>query len=250
MKKDKFNLLFESFMDKLSDEEIFGNDIHNAVLKIYKLNYNTNEFDNLIQEFDNFKFLEPDANRSDILNDLLMEPGDWDDNFEICKIMVFDKKTNKLLFEGITLLGTDSNDVIDLLSYNENPRGTFEGVTEESTEITEDSDKFDETYTNETIEYKDHIIHIESFDDQGDIVFIWNIDNGKLSDEKYYSTKELAINKAKAEIDFLVDGVKTEIKGEPVCPYCKRKVAKAGAFFYSCLNHGKIKADVVEYERF
>lgn len=161
--------------------------------------------------------------------------------------MVFEKKSNKLLFDCITQYGNDSNEIIDLISYNENPRGTFEGVSE--TLYEEDSDSFDDTYTNERIEYRNHIINIETFDDQGDIVYMWNVDNGKLSDSKYYDKKEYAIAKAKSKIDFLIDGVKTEIKEDPVCPFCKHKVTKSGIFFYDCLKHGKIKSDKIEFER-
>jgi hypothetical protein len=206
MKNNKFNILFESYMNELSDKEIFGSDIHNAILKVFKLNTNTNEFDDLIQEIDNFKYLEPNNIKTEELQDLLMEPGNWDDNFEVCKIMVFDKKTNKLLFEGITLLGTDSNDIIDLISANDNPRGTFEGVTEESAEITEDSDKFDESIIEDNTIYNGFKINIESFDDQGDTVFMWRFNANKrtYSDDKYYNTLDDALNTAKLTIDNLL----------------------------------------------
>lgn len=251
MKKTKFDLLFENIMAEVkpTDAEIFGNDICIATLKVYKLT--DKGFTNLIYEIDNFKFLNPDKTRSEAIADLEVIPSNVDINFELCKIMVFEKKSNELKFECITFLGDDSNEIIDLISYNENPRGTFEGYNPQNIEdlYEEDSDSFDKTYKDETIEYKDHFINIESFDDQGDIVYMWNVDNGKLSDLKYYDKKEHAIAKAKSEIDFLIDGVKPEIKGDPICPFCKHKVTKSGIFFYDCLNHGKIKSDKIEFER-
>jgi hypothetical protein len=134
------------------------------------------------------------------------------------------------------------SEIIDLISYNENSRGTFEGVSE--TLYEEDSDSFDETYKAETIEYRDHFINIETFDDQGDIVYVWSItskkDNNTFSDEKYYNSIKSALDNAKAEIDFKIDGIKPIIASEPKCPYCGRKVNRDGLFYYSCIEHGKI----------
>ena len=129
MKKTKFDLLFEDIMNTITDKEQFGSDIHNSILKIYKKN--SKGFSDLIQEIDNFKFLEPSKERQDEINELTIEEEnllDVDADQEVCKIVVFDKETNKALFEVITLLGADSNDIIDMISYIENPRGTFQGV--------------------------------------------------------------------------------------------------------------------------
>jgi DNA-directed RNA polymerase subunit RPC12/RpoP len=159
--------------------------------------------------------------------------------------MVFEKDTNELLFDCIAVDGTDTNEIIDVLSYNENPRGTFEGVYEE------DSDSFDDTFNNEQTNYRDYLISLESFDDQGDIVYMWNISlpdgTNTDTDEKYYNTKEEALNIAKAKIDYLIDGITPEIKPEPKCPYCGRKIAKAGIFYYSCLNCGKIHKNQIKF---
>jgi hypothetical protein len=37
MKKTKFDLLFEEIMASVSDKELYGTDIHNAILKIYRM---------------------------------------------------------------------------------------------------------------------------------------------------------------------------------------------------------------------
>lgn len=125
--KRNFDILFEDIMNNISDKELYGNDIHNSIVKIYKFNTSTNTFDNLLVEIDNFKFLEPNSERLNIIEDLTMDLEDADSNFDICKIEIFDKETNKLLFDGITFYGNDSNEIIDLLSYTENPRGVFQG---------------------------------------------------------------------------------------------------------------------------
>ena len=127
MKKSKFDLLFEDIMNNFSDKEVFGTDIHNSILKVYK--YNSNGFSDLIYEIDNFKFLEPSKEKLNEIEDLIFDDDSYADEIqETCKIVVFDKETNKALFEVITLLGTDSNDIIDMISYKENPRGIFQGV--------------------------------------------------------------------------------------------------------------------------
>lgn len=276
MKKQNFDILFESIMSKLSDKELFGSDVYNTTLKIYKFNKSTNTFDNLLTEIDNFKYLVPNVNRTEIINDLTLELSDADPNFDICKIEIYDKESNDLLFDCITFYGTDSNDIIDLLSYNKNPRGTFEGSPElynetiddnaiktfsvdnfkikiyetngeyyykvfladkelitsnnedggifykindayinaknwindynETDTIAEDSDKFDETYNQNAIAYKGFKINIDSFDDQGDIVFMWAVyTNGHTyEDEKYYNSVETAITTAQNTIDELL----------------------------------------------
>jgi hypothetical protein len=242
MKKTKFDLLFENIMSSIqaTDAEVFGNDIYLSTLKVFKLT--DKGFTNLIYEIDNFEFLEPDSVRGETIADLKVDEENVDIDFELCKIMVFEKKSNELKFECITFLGDDSNEIIDLISYNENPRGNFEGVSE--TLYEEDSDSFDETYKAETIEYRDHFINIETFDDQGDIVYVWSItskkDNNTFSDEKYYNSIKSALDNAKAEIDFKIDGIKPIIASEPKCPYCGRKVNRDGLFYYSCIEHGKI----------
>ena len=37
MKKTKFDLLFEEIMNNVSDKELYGTDIHNTILKIYRM---------------------------------------------------------------------------------------------------------------------------------------------------------------------------------------------------------------------
>ena len=275
-KNNKFDILFESIMNNISDKELYGSDIYNTILKIYKFNKSTNTFDNLLTEIDNFKYLVPDVNRTEIINDLKLELSDADPNFDICKIEIYDKESNDLLFDCITFYGTDSNDIIDLLSYTETPRGTFEGSPElynetiddnaiktfsvdnfkikiyetdgeyyykvfladkeliasnnedggifykindayinaknwindynETDTIAEDSDKFDETYNQNAIAYKGFKINIDSFDDQGDIVFMWAVHtNGHTyEDGKYYNSVETAITTAQNTIDELL----------------------------------------------
>ena len=113
MKKTKFDLLFEDIMSNLaSDKDLYGNDVYNSILRVYKLN--SKGFEDLIQEIDNFKFIEPTQERQTEIEDLTIEDvSDVDDNFEVCKIVVFEKETNKILFEAITMFGTDSNDILN-----------------------------------------------------------------------------------------------------------------------------------------
>lgn len=116
--KTKFDLLFEEIMSDFSDKDIFGTDVHKSILKIYKLN--NKGFEDLIQEITNFNFLEPNAERTEIIKDLTVES--YDNDFNVCKIMVFEKETNKILFDVITYCGNNMNEIIDLISYVENPR--------------------------------------------------------------------------------------------------------------------------------
>ena len=37
MEKTKFDLLFEEIMASVSDNELYGTDIHNTILKIYRM---------------------------------------------------------------------------------------------------------------------------------------------------------------------------------------------------------------------
>ena len=281
MKKQNFDILFESIMSKLSDKELFGSDVYNTTLKIYKFNKSTNTFDNLLTEIDNFKYLVPDTTRTEIIDDLTLDLNDYDADFEVCKIEIYDKESNNLLFDCITFYGTDSNDIIDLLSYNKNPRGISEGLPElynetiddnaiktfsvdnfkikiyetdgeyyykvfladkeliasnnedggifykindayinaknwindynETDTIAEDSDKFDETYNQNAIAYNGYKIIINSFDDQGDTVYTWSInnlenDNGAIiNDDSYYSTANEALKFAKINVNNLIN---------------------------------------------
>ena len=247
MKKTKFDLLFEDIMSNLaSDKDLYGNDVYNSILRVYKLN--SKGFEDLLQEIDNFKFIEPTQERQTEIEDLTIEPpSDIDDNFEVCKIVVFEKETNKILFEAITMFGTDSNDIIDLISYNENPRGIFTGVEESI--VQEDSDKFDETFNADNTIYNGFKINIESFDDQGDIVYMWSFNNHKrtYSDDKYYKSAIEAITIAQKQIDELLErGV---ISAEPIakCPQCDKELDHY-AIYYDCPEHGRIQKNEIKWE--
>lgn len=37
MKKTKFDLLFENIISQISDKELYGSDVHNSILKIYRM---------------------------------------------------------------------------------------------------------------------------------------------------------------------------------------------------------------------
>lgn len=299
-KNNKFDILFESIMNNISNKELYGSDVYNTILKIYKFNKATNTFDNLLTEIDNFKYLVPDVNRTEIINDLKLELSDVDPNFDICKIEIYDKESNDLLFDCITFYGTDSNDIIDLLSYTENPRGISTGVPElynetiddnaiktfsvnnfkikiyetdgeyyykvfladkeliasnnedygifyeindayinaknwindytETHTIAEDSDKFDETYNQNTIAYNGYKIIINSFDDQGDTVYTWSInnlenDNGAIiNDDSYYSTANEALKFAKINVNNLIN------KQAPVYKPKNKPIANLAAY--------------------
>ena len=116
MQKTKFDLLFEEIMNNFSDKEIFGTDVHNSILKVYK--WKNNDFSDVILEISNFKFLEPSAERLEIIDDLKIEEiSNIDEEDAICKIIVFDKETNKILFDVITYEGNAANEIIDTISY-------------------------------------------------------------------------------------------------------------------------------------
>jgi hypothetical protein len=229
-----------------SDKDLYGNDVYNSILRVYKLN--SKGFEDLLQEIDNFKFIEPTHERQTEIEDLTIEnPSDIDDNFEVCKIVVFEKETNKILFETITMFGADSNDIIDLISYNENPRGIFTGVEESI--VQEDSDKFDETFNADNTIYNGFKINIESFDDQGDIVYMWRFNNHKrtYSDDKYYKSAIEAITIAQKQIDKLLErGV---ISAEPIakCPQCDKELDHY-AIYYDCPEHGRIQKNEIKWE--
>lgn len=57
----------------------------------------------------------------DFKNDVLDQLG-----MEYAKVIVIDKDTTKTLFEEIVPVGTDLEELIELLSYTENPLGKFE----------------------------------------------------------------------------------------------------------------------------
>lgn len=66
------------------------------------------------------------------------------------------------------------------------------------------------------------------------------------SDQKYYDTAEKAIQIAKIKIDNMIDGTNKDFVESPKCPYCGRKVNKAGCFYYSCINCGKIHKNYIK----
>lgn len=127
MKFKKFDLLYEDIMTDLNTPEQEMSDVYTSILKICKFNPLTNEFDdkNKTLEIYNFKFHEPDAVRSEQLTDLTFNEGEFSEDDDIGKIIVTDKNTDKTLYEGIAYLGKDMDEIIDLLSYTDNPRSTF-----------------------------------------------------------------------------------------------------------------------------
>lgn len=57
----------------------------------------------------------------DFKHDVLDQLG-----MEYAKVIVIDKDTTETLFEEIVPVGTDLEELIELLSYTENPFGKFE----------------------------------------------------------------------------------------------------------------------------
>lgn len=84
----------------------------------------------------------------------------------------------------------------------------------------EDSDKYENSFETFTDKIDEYLIDINSFDDQGDIVYQWGIksnnDSGYLAyDEQYYNSKEEALNVAKIVLNQIKNGETIEIPKKP-----------------------------------
>lgn len=84
----------------------------------------------------------------------------------------------------------------------------------------EDSDKYEETFTNSTDIIDGYIIDINTFDDQGDIVYQWGIKTNKDSgyiayDEQYYNSKEEALKVAKIVLNQILQDKDIQIPKKP-----------------------------------
>lgn len=123
---EKFNKLYTQIKESLDDNNGIS-DIYNAILTVYKINQNKTLYK--IYEIINFKYHDPDRVIDDQLDDLIFDGDETDisadDPQEYVKIIIKDKQTGKNLFVGITLNGTDLEDVIELLSADKNPLGKF-----------------------------------------------------------------------------------------------------------------------------
>lgn len=147
--------------------------------------------------------------------------------------MVFEKDTNELLFDCIAVDNRDTNDIIDAITYSpQNIPDTFSDLYEEN------SDEYEETFNTVAINDNDYTIDINSFDDQGDIVYQWGIrktdENGYIVyDEQYWNTKEEAVNAAKIVLKQITNNEKIVIPKRKTKPFnASMYMGKLGSKFF------------------
>jgi hypothetical protein len=112
--ESKFNILFEEIMNNISDAELFGNEIVNSILKIYK--FSNGNFNDVDTEIVNFKFVEPINDRLTEIDDYKVDETTISEELDLRKIIVFDKNTNKILFDEIFYV-KDIPIILDLIDY-------------------------------------------------------------------------------------------------------------------------------------
>lgn len=147
--------------------------------------------------------------------------------------MVFEKETNKLLFDCIAVDNRNTKDIIDAITYSpQNIPDNFSDLYEEN------SDEYEETFNTVAINDNDYTIDINSFDDQGDIVYQWGIrktnENGYIVyDEQYWNTKEEAVNTAKIVLKQITNNEKIVIPKRKTKPINTRMyMGKSGSKFF------------------
>jgi hypothetical protein len=249
MIKNKFDLIFESIMEEITDAEMFGTDSINSILKVYKWDRGTKDFSDIDMEIDNFKFNpEKTSSTNDYLADLTVDDNEpflnGNESLDLIdnvykNIVIFDKNTNKILWHCFTR-SENVQEIIDSISFNVNSE-----ITEESVE--------DDFESSERAEYEGYTIWVNPWNDQGDTVYGFEITkNDEVIGDSYeskpngYPTAEVAVDHAKMFITDLEGKTVTVNNVEKHCPYCKRKINKIGTFYYSCINCGKIHKNYVE----
>jgi hypothetical protein len=239
--KSTFDILFENIMSEISDAEQFGTDVFVSILKVYSWDPSKKGFTDVCKEITNFKFHEISGQENnDYLDELLIDKSSIDDmdltDDAVKKILVFNKNDNKLLWEGI-VASDKVDEVIKILN----------GPVVESME----DDYFDGITK---VRHRDYTIVVYSWDDQGDIVYGFNLIKDGSEAGIYdssedapngYGTAEKAIELAKVKVDNL-SGIATPVPKEPKCPYCGRKIHKTGLFYYNCINCGNIHKKYIE----
>ena len=113
MKESKFDILFESIIEKL-------NGVHNSIVRIFNWNESTQSFSDLYSEEINFKFKEYTKSELKILKDLTYDLEQCEEhNLEdgvYKKVEITDKETGDLLISFITN-NIHLNETLELFDY-------------------------------------------------------------------------------------------------------------------------------------
>ena len=104
--------IFES--ESVTDVELFGNEVVNSILKIYK--FSNGNFNDIDTEIVNFKFVEPINDRLTEIDDYKVDETTVSEELDLRKIIVFDKNTNKILFDEI-FYANDIPRILCLIDY-------------------------------------------------------------------------------------------------------------------------------------